>query len=541
VNAAAAAVTASRERPGAGRRAMRWRPAPGGGRPGWWRVCTHPAVISALVTAVGAIVWVIAFPRVGTDLSAALARAGWAHAYPGSAYIFSWYGGIYPAGYSLLAPYLLAIAGTRLAMALAAVVTAGLLAWLLARAQVPRPRLAAVWLGLALWTELSAGRASFTLGLAAAAGCVAAIGGRRPPGGARLLAAAGLALLCCLLSPVAALFLGVVAAALAVTGRWREGLAVGLGAAVPLAAMAALFPDGVQPIGVQAWLPPLLAAAAVALLVPRRWPLVRAGAVIYALGVIAAWAVPTPVGSNVARLGELLAGPLLVGMAYYSRPRWLLAAALGAAAVWQVTQPAVDLAQGNAPAYSPQTQALVRELRAIHAGTARVEAVPQYGHWESQELAAAVPLARGWERQIDVARNPLFYGRTLTPAAYHGWLRYNAVRYVALSAATPDPAAAAEATIIRRGQPWLVPAWHDAFWRLYRVAGTFPLASPPGTVIGTTPAQITLRLRRPGTTIVRVRWSPRLRSTGSAALARHGAWTSLTAPRAGTYTLSARY
>jgi hypothetical protein len=86
-----------------------------------------------------------------------------------------------------------------------------------------------------------------------------------------------------------------------------------------------------------------------------------------------------------------------------------------------------------------------------------------------------------------------------------------------------------------------VPVWHDAFWRLYRVVSAYPLASPPGTVISTTPAQITLRLRRPGTTIVRVRWSPVLRSTGSAALARRGAWTSLTAPQAGTYTLSAPY
>jgi hypothetical protein len=32
-----------------------------------------------------------------------------------------------------------------------------------------------------------------------------------------------------------------------------------------------------------------------------------------------------------------------------------------------------------------------------------------------------------------------------------------------------------------------------------------------------------------------------LRSTGSAVLARRGAWTSLTVPRAGVYTLSAPY
>src|ERR1700724_2495789 len=87
----------------------RWRPA--------WR---HPVVISGLATAAGALVWVIVFPRVGTALSAALARAGWARRYPGSAYLFSWYGGIHPASYSLLAPYALGAVGTPLARAGAA-------------------------------------------------------------------------------------------------------------------------------------------------------------------------------------------------------------------------------------------------------------------------------------------------------------------------------------------------------------------------------------------------------------------------------------
>ena len=150
-------------------------------------------------------------------------------------------------------------------------------------------------------------------------------------------------------------------------------------------------------------------------------------------------------------------------------------------------------------------------------------------------------MARGWERQVDVQRNPLFYSGTLTPAAYYGWLRYNAVRYVAISTASPDFAAVAEAVTVREGQPWLVPVWHNSFWRLYRVTGTYPLASPPGTVTASTPATITLRMSRAGTTIVRVHWSPLLRSTGSAALAPRGTWTSLTARQPGTYTLSAPY
>ena len=183
-------------------------------------------------------------------------------------------------------------------------------------------------------------------------------------------------------------------------------------------------------------LPSLLAAVGVILLLPPRWRLLRVGAAVYGLGVIMVWVLPTPVGSNVERLALLLVGPLLAGLAS-ARRRWLLAGALIAAAVWQVVQPMTDLAHGNAPPYAPQTAALVTELRALDAQTARVEAVPQYGHWESQQLAMVVPLARGWERQVDVVRNPLFYDGTLTPEEYYGWLRDNAVRYVAISSADP--------------------------------------------------------------------------------------------------------
>jgi len=519
---------------------------PGGGPPsaarwpGWRQLAGQPVVISVLVTVAGTVVWLTVFPRIGTDLSAQLARAGWAGRYPGAAYLFCWYGGIYPASYSILAPYLLALTGTRTAMAVAAAGSAALLTLLLARHRVPRPRAAAWWVGVAMLTELTAGRAAFLLGVTAALACLVVAGGRWPRGGGRWPAVGGLALLAGLLSPVAGLFLGVPAAAFVLTGRRREGLVIGLSAGLPLAAAAWLSDGGTQPISTRNGLPSLLAAAGVIVLLPPGWRLLRAGAAIYGLGVITVWALPTPVGSNVERLALLLIGPLLAGLAS-ARHRWLLAGALIAAAGWQVAQPVTDLAHGNGPPDAPQTAALAAELRALDAQTARAEAVPEYGHWESQQLATVVPLARGWERQADVARNPLFYDGTLTPASYYGWLRDNAVRYVAISAASPDFAAAGEAAIVRAGQPWLIPVWRDSFWQLYRVAGTLPLASPPASVTSTTPAQITVRMSRAGTTVLRVRWSPLLRSTGGATVARRGEWTSLAARRAGTYILSASY
>jgi hypothetical protein len=530
------------------------RPGPGAGshrpsqrfpRPEAWRrrlgeLAGKPVAISVLVTVAGSIVWLTVFPRIGTDLSAQLARAGWASQYPGAAYLFSWYGGIYPASYSLLAPYLLALTGTRAAMAVAAAGSAALLTLLLTRHRVPRPRAAAWWVGVAMLTELTAGRSAFILGVTAALACIAIADGHWPRGWGRWLAVGSLALLTSLLSPVAGLFLGVPAAALVLAGRWRAGLVIGGPAALPLAVAVWLSDGGLQPISMRNAVPSLLAAAGVILLRPARWRLLRAGAAGYGLAVIVVWVLPTPVGSNVERLALLLVGPLLAGMGS-ARPRWLLGGALVAAAVWQVVQPVTDLAHGNGPPYAPQTAALVTELRALDAQTARVEAVPQYGHWESQQLATVVPLARGWERQVDVARNPLFYTGALTPASYYGWLRDNAVRYVAISAASPDFAAVAEAAIVRAGQPWLIPVWRDGFWQLYRVAGALPLASPPAIVTTTTPAQISVRMSRAGTTIVRVRWSSLLRSTGGATVARRGEWTSLTASRAGAYTLSARY
>ncbi len=539
------------------------------------QLAARPPVLCVLVTAAGVIVWLVFFPRVGTDLSAQVMRAQWAARYPGAAYLFSWYGGVYPASYALLTPYLMALAGARLALAGGVCACAALLGASFERWPLPRPRAAALWAGVALWPQLTAGRTAFALGIAAAAGCAltaslalgeparvlrpggAAAGppvppGRgagpagnagapAPPGRRRWWAATAiLALLATLLSPVAGLFTGVLAAALVLTGRLRAGLLIGAAAGLPLLAMAAFGDGGVQPIGPQNAVPALLSAAGVLVFVPRRWRVIRAGALVYAAGVALVWAVPTPVGSNVERLAELLIGPLLAGLGSL-RCRWLLAAGLAAAACWQVVQPGTDLAHGNAPPAAPQTTALATELRAVGAGTARVEAVPQYGHWESQQLGLTMLLARGWERQLDTVRNPLFYHGVLTPAAYHAWLRASAVRYVAISAAVPDFAATAETEVIDSDPPYLVPVWHDAYWRLYRVTGTLPLASAPAVVVRTSPAQITLRMSRAGRCVVRVRWSPFLRVTGSAAVSRRGRWTGLAARRAGVYVLSAPY
>lgn len=501
----------------------------------------HPVVLAVGSTCALALLWIVFLPTLGTDLSAQIARADFASRYPHAAYDFSWYGGVYPAAYSVVAPYVFAVFGTRITAAAAAVVCAGVVALLFHRHGATRPRAAALWAAFAVWTGLLAGRATFTLGLASAVCAVAVADSERIPPAPRWFAAGILSVLAGLLSPVAGLFIGVAAAALFLTGRRAEGLVLGGTAVVPLAVTAVLFgAGGVQPITVLNLLPTLIAAGLVFFMVPKGSRVIRVATVIYAVGVLATWVVPNALGSNVERLGLLLIGPLIIGTA--QRRKWPIAMVAALAVIWQVADPVRDIAHGDPPVTATaDTEALVDQLVARHVDRSRLEAVPQYGHWEAQQLAGVVPLARGWERQIDTQRNALFYSGVLTPDEYHDWLRHNAVGYVAISVGPTDYAAAAEAVIVRSGQPWLRPVWRDGHWALYRVLGSEPLASAPATVQSTTPERITLRMPAAGRTTVRVHWSSFLRANGGGQLRRSGEWTALRVPAAGTYTLAAPY
>lgn len=499
-------------------------------------------MLAMVGTAVLSAMWILLFPTAGTDLSAQIARADFAARYPHSAYDFSWYAGIYPAAYSVLAPFVFAFGGTRMVTAGAAVACAGMLAWMLVRHEVHRPRLAAMWIAVGLWTGLISGRATFTLGIAAAVGSVALIDARWPGQTARMVGAALLAMLASLFSPVAGVFVGVAAAALLITKRWLPAVVLGSAAAVPLVAVAALFgTGGVQPMAFFNGVPAILASILVVILVPREWAAVRIGASVYGIGVVLAWVVPTGLGSNVERLAMLVAAPLFVAFPVTGKRRPFFIFAMVGMVVWQAFSPLRDLTHSDAPLTNAASAApLVRELVRLKADRARVEAVPEYGHWESLQLANTVPLARGWERQIDTVRNPLFYDGTLTASKYYDWLKYNAVHYVAISTATPDYAASGEASIVRSGQPWLHKVWSNADWKLYRVKGTPQLASAPAQVVHTTPAQITLKMPSAGSTVVRVHWTRFLHVAGGS-VSKAGDWVRITVPGPGQYVLNAKY
>ncbi|GAA2711889.1 MFS transporter [Actinoplanes palleronii] len=520
--------------------------------PRWWG---RPPAMAALLAGVLGLVWALWFARDAGDLAAQYAWTSFVRHHPGSAYNLSWYGGIHPASYSIVSPYLMAWLGVRTTGVLACAGAAYLGGVALTRFGIRRPLPVALWMAVAVWSNLAAGRVTYLLGTVFA---LAAVTLAPPRTGSRQrhrpVIAAGLGVLATLCSPVAGLFIEVLAAALFLIGRRRRAYLLAAGPPVVIAATALLFPfSGVQPFPWYAALATVGAAVAVARLTPPAWRTIRAGAWVYAVGVTLTWLLPTPIGSNVERL-VLLAGATILfcaaPLALSVRRRSLAYAVATVLAAWTVLQPLAGLVRTTPASAATTSDAspMIAELMRLGAQRGRVEVVPLRTHMEASVVAPYVGLARGWNRQADVERNPLFYDGTLTAASYRTWLTNWSVAYVVLPTDEPDSSGIAEAEIITAGPSWLPLVWSDAAWRIYRVEGSDPLVSAPATVVSAGPAALTVRMPRAGTTTLRIAWSPWLAIDGvdqdvdgGACLTQNGSWTDLSAPAAGTYTIEARY
>jgi len=275
------------------------------------------------------------------------------------------------------------------------------------------------------------GRTTFALGAVAALAAVIVLPRRGP--------AAACAVITALLSPVAAAFLGLAAAVL-VLHRRSGGWTLGGAAAAPVAVLAVLFPTGgEQPYRPSAAVPAVLAGLVLALLTPS--PLLRTGGLLYAGAVALLLLTHDPLGSNILRLGLLLAAPLM--LATVSRTRLVVVPIAAALATWQLRPAYADVRARPAPGFLALDRALVR------LDARRVEVVPLRDHQEAEVVARAVPLARGWSRQIDRGENALFYEGVLTPERFHAWLLLYRVDAVALADAPLDTGGRREAALLR--------------------------------------------------------------------------------------------
>ncbi len=498
-----------------------------------------------MVAAAFAVVYVIVSPP-SLDLAAHLLRAKLFSSQGFGVWNNWWYGGHHVPGYSVLFPPIAAALTPQLAAGLAACGSATLFEMLVREQFGEDAWVGALWFGAGTATNLFTGRLTFAFGLLPAIASALALARRRT--GLAVL----LGVITALASPVAALFAALAAAAFAI-GRYASerrigailpGLAVIVAALAPVALLSIAFPEGGSEPFTLATLWPIPAIALVALMIiPKRQVTLIAGVVLYALGCIASYKVATPVGSNAARLGPLVAGPLAALLLWPRHKGWLIATVLPLAYFqWQAPIRDVRTSAGDPSVKASYYEPLLSFLEAQPGPPFRVEIPFTRFHWEAYEVAPRFPLARGWERQLDIKYNGLFYDGRLTPATYDAWLHQLAVRFVAVSNADLDYSAHKETALIDRGLPYLRLVFKSAHWRVYAVADPTPIAHGAASLRALGPSSLTLQATRPGAVALRVRFTPYWAlGQGSGCVVDDHGFTSLRLRRAGPVRLVTRF
>ena len=350
----------------------------------------------------------------------------------------------------MIAPWLSAFTGPVALGAVSGVVAAVAFERILRFSFGPAAAVGALWFAFGTVTNLIVGRTTFAFGVALGLLAVWALQRHRT------VLAAGAALLCSLASPLAGAFLaiGCAAAFVAQPERRRGALVVGAAAMTPIAVTAFLFPtSGHEPYELWALVWDLCLAAFVAVTC-WRYAVVRWGAAIFAIVALACYFVPSALGGNISRFGQYVAGPL-IACVLLPRRRLLFAAIAIPLLVWQWF-PAVDgiaFAHDDPSTHASYYTPVVAYLDAQPGPIGRVEIPSTYRHWEAAYAAPKLLLARGWERQLDIAYNPIFYSEPLTASSYHEWLHDNGVAFVALPDAQLDDSSLAERALLLARRP----------------------------------------------------------------------------------------
>jgi hypothetical protein len=479
--------------------------------------CASP-VVAPVVSAALATVAVLAGWR-GTDLAAQVFRADLFRRYGFALWNGQWFGGHATLGYSVVAPMVSAVVGPVTVAVGSGVVAAVLFDRVIGREFGTTGRIGSWWFAVGTAVNVVIGRVPFALGLACGLMVIWALQRHHLP-----LAVAAAAVTA-LTSPVAAVCVVVAIVAWAAPlRRWWMGGILALAVMVPLLGALIVFPDGgVFPYEPWALAVDLVIAAAVFLAAGRAGSALRTGAVLYAVIAVAAFVVPTALGGNISRFSQFAAGPVLACLLWPRRK-----AVLGVLALpllcWQWTPAVQTIVAGPEQLESSRTyyQPVVDYVLAQGPVPGRLEVLQTARHWEAAYVADFVPLPRGWERQLDLAYNHVFYDGTLNAATYEQWLQDNAVQYVALPDAHLDDSSIPERQLVEQGLDFLAPVWQNAHWRVWRFTGYTGLVDGPATVIRQNAIGFVLRVDAPGAVQVRVRSSPHWNVSGSGCVAPSG-------------------
>jgi hypothetical protein len=446
----------------------------------------------------------------------------------------AWYAGHYTPGYSVAFPPLAALVGVRVAGALAVVAATALFSILARRRLGDRALLGSIWFAVGMSSWLLTGRFTFMLGVAVGLAALLAVDSRR------LVLAGVLAALCSLASPVAGFFLAIAGAAIALAGERARGGALALCALAPIAVLSLAFPmGGEQPFTFSTFVAIPIFVVLALWLVPPEQRALRIGIAIYGLLALALFIVATPIGSNVARLGALFAGPV-AALVLIRRPV-VLALVAAPLLFWQLQGPVEDVAKGSGdPAterayYAP----LLAELDRLTGDgpPVRIQIPPTRNRWEATYVAPQQPLARGWLRQLESDDFDGFTDGRLTPSAYRAWLDDRAVSYVAVPDAELDYLARDEVDLVNGGLDFLEPVWSNEHWDLYRVDDARPLGV---SALGADWFEV--EAQRAGPIDVAINYTPYWRVVSGDACVSEGesGWTTVDARAPGTIRVEAR-
>jgi hypothetical protein len=474
----------------------------------------------------------------------------------------SWYAGHYTLNYSVLFPPVAALLGPQVVGMLSVVASSYLFDRLVRDHWGAEARWATLWFAAGVVTLLADGQLTFAFGVALGLAALRSLQVGR--GTLAVLAAAA----CPLASPVAGAFLaGVVAA-----GAWERGerlsrtaIAAATVAFVLTVAPNLAFPEpGRFPFVASSFVAiPLWCAAALFLTWraegERRLRRVVIG---YAIAATAIYLTPNALGGNAVRLGALFGGPVLAAVLLSHRPLprphprvpgWfytaVLVVTLAASLYWQFTASVAQIARSvGDPSTKESFFQPASHWLMDHGGRGtRIEVPPTANHWESAYLAPKFELARGWLRQLDTARDDIFYKEdALTDRSYERWLRNNAIRFVALPNAPLDYSSAAERRLILSDPSYLRERFHDPHWRIYEVTEPKPLVAPIGrgraSAVAVGRQGFALNVTRPGEFLVRVNFTPYWSiGRGAGCLLRDGDWTIARVAHPGTFSVDADF
>jgi hypothetical protein len=507
---------------------------------------TPAPLLAALVVTVGRLLgWR------GVDFAAQVYRVDNFRAQGLSLWDFQWYAGNWTLDYSFAYPALAATLGVGPLAVLSAAAAAWAFDRLVRQSFGAGAKVASLVFALGTAVQSAIGQLPFLSGEAfGLAACLAA--SRR-----KWVLSAVLALGATLNSPLAGAFVALTMAGWAIaqvrpqpSERFERSTAFGAAAVAfaalgPIVAAAALFPGtGSMPYPFVDYVWEMAVAAGICVAAWRTHPAIRNTSALLIVAATACVLVPSPIGGNIGRIEDIAALPLAVALLWDHRRLLMPFAAVPLmlsqwVPAWGAITSSASQPSTQRAYFRPLVDALAR-LGATGSG-GRVEVVPTHFHWEAAYVAPTVAITRGWERQLDLADNPIFYDRgDLDAKSYRAWLLDTGTSFVALADAPLDSAGVAEGRLVASGSvPGLDLVWRSAHWRLYAVAGSDGIVARPAYLVSATDSRLVVDTPVEGAVLIRVRFTDDWTLSGAGCVAEsNGPWILVRAPGPEQFSLS---